>query len=309
MKLPDNKKAIYLITGCYGFIGKKMVDFLLYHGYKVIGLDIRDDGSICNENFHFIYFSFPDCLEKLNGVNVSTIYHFAWYGVSTSDKNDLDKQITNVSITLNLLKLAKFVKAKRIVIPGSISEFSRCKKPVKGTEKESPSDMYSATKVAIKKIATEYCKKNGLCLNWVLITSVFGTDRSDNNLLTYAIKSLLNNQVVETTKLEQIWDYIYIDDLINALYIIGKNGKKNVTYPIGSGRCEKLSFYVNFIAKTLDKEKYLLIGKKEYKNTFIDNSIVDISKLRRLGFRCGQSFEKNIIHVIDCYKELQNKDK
>lgn len=294
----------FLITGCYGFIGKKLTNHLLNLGYKVIGLDVFNDESIQNKNFTFYYFDFPNCFDILNDKKIYTIFHFSWCGVSTSDKNDLEKQIKNFEITFNVLQLAKITNTKRIVIPGSISEFSKCKNAVTGTEKDSPADMYAATKVGIRKISYEFCIKNNICLNWLLITSVYGGSRKDNNLLTQTICNLLNNKVVETTRLEQKWDYIYIDDLINALVIIGLKGRKNVIYPIGSGRVQNLSYYVNFIAKLLKKEHLLQIGKLEYKNKYVDNSIVNVSKIQKLGFKCHKPFEENIIEVIDYYKEV-----
>lgn len=293
---------VFVVIGCYGFIGLKMCRFLLEQKHKVYGIDVNDKKQIFDENFEFIHFDLVEMLKKVKNTKIDVVYHLAWNGVSTTDKNDLEKQITNLSITLTVLQFVKTIGVKKLVIPGSVSEFSKCKKGVTGKEKDSPADYYAATKVCVRKIAQQFCKRNDISLNWALVTSVYGGERVDNNLLTYTIKNLLMNEQVLTTKLEQKWDYIYIDDLIFALYLIGIKGRKNIIYPIGSGRVEKLSFYVEYIASFLEKSNLLKLGALDYKNNYIDNSIVDITKLNNLGFTCKKEFEENIEDVISFYK-------
>ena len=298
----------FLVTGCYGFIGSKMCSFLLNRGENVVGVDIINKNEIKHDKFLFLPFESIIKGDPLL-TDIDVIYHFAWCGVSSQFKNDLSKQISNLTIAYNILELARVAKVSRIVIPGSISEFSRSHSPVKGIEKSTPSDLYAATKTAVRIISEKFCRINNISLNWALITSVYGGQRNDDNLLTYTICNLLKNEKVTTTKLEQLWDYIFIDDLVFALWLIGTKGSKNAVYPIGTGRIEPLSYYVRFIAKTLGKENLLEIGKIQYKNKYVDNSIVDVSKLRKLGFYCKNSFEDNILSVIDYYRKVISIDK
>ena len=285
-----------------------MCEYLINHNHIVFGMDINNSYLIDDDNFEFIHFDFKSAEKMLKNKSIDIIYHFAWCGVSSIDKNNPEKQLANISLTYGVLKLAKEIGAKKIIIPGSISEFSRCKKAITGLEKDSPSDLYAATKVSIRKIAFQFCKIHEIGLNWALITSVYGGDRIDGNLLTYTINNLLDNRQVLTTRLEQLWDYIYIDDLIECLYLIGLRGKKNAIYPIGSGRIEQLSFYVGYIADYLAKRDLLKIGALPYKNKYIDNSIVNTLKIQRLGFSCKKTFEENIIDVISFIKKTRNNE-
>lgn len=78
----------------------------------------------------------------------------------------------------------------------------------------------------IRKIAYQFCLKNNIDLNWLLITSVYSEERKDANLITTCIQSLKEGRTFECTKLEQQWDYLHIDDLIQAMYLVGrKRGK------------------------------------------------------------------------------------
>ncbi|MCR4660958.1 MAG: NAD(P)-dependent oxidoreductase [Clostridia bacterium] len=294
-----------IITGCNGFIGQKLTEYLLAKDITVIGMDIVKSKNNYN-NFIFFELDFKqDFVRSLEKYKIDVVYHLAWCGVSTIDKNNPDKQFVNISLTYKVLELANFLKIKKIVIPGSMSEFSRYNSPVTGYEADSPADLYAATKVAIRKISYQYCLSNDLDLNWMLITSVYGPGRSDSNLIVSCINKILNNEVVETTKLEQKWDYIYIDDLINAFYLIGLKGKKNKIYPVGSNSVFALHDYVKIIFELMDYRNYDGIGKLPYKNNYIDNSIPNVNILiEDTGFKPKCSFKFGINKVIE---ELRGK--
>ncbi len=301
-----------LIIGCNGFIGRQLCNELIKKNIVVIGIDISNEANSDIKD-SLIYLNLNDFYKTMetdspvlpNLLNADVAYHLAWCGVSTTDKNNYQKQFSNFEITYKVLLCLRNIKVKKVIIPGSVSEYSHCLNKVTGYEIPSPSDLYAATKVSIHTIARQFCDANDIDLNWLLITSVYGPSRNDNNLLTYTIRSLLCNKNVECTKLEQDWDYIYIDDLISALYLIGEKGEKNVIYPIGSGENHKLSYYVFMIANLLKKDNLLFVGALPYKNKYIDNSIVDISALRKIGFKPNTSFKDGIKRVIDQFSNVK----
>lgn len=289
-----------IITGCNGFIGKMLSEMLLKKNIQIIGLDISEKSLInCDK---FIYFKLDFCSElfkNLSKYQIDVLYHLAWCGVSTIDKNDPEKQFVNIELTYNVLTMAHRLKVKKVIIPGSMSEFSKSNIPVTGYELDSPSDLYSAVKVAIRKISYQFCESHSISLNWLLITSVYGLERKDSNLITNLIDNLLDNKEIKTTKLEQKWDYIFIDDLITALWLIGEKGKENRIYPVGSGVIHPLSYYVSFIGEKIKKIDLIKIGALNYKNNFLDNSIPDITALEQIGFSCQHQFEEEIPKIID----------
>lgn len=57
-----------------------------------------------------------------------------------------------------------------------------------------------------------------------------------NTLISYLINNFLNNEEVNLTNCEQMWDYLYGDDAGEALYLIGLKGRKNEIYNIASGK-------------------------------------------------------------------------
>ena len=64
---------------------------------------------------------------------------------------------------------------------------------------------------------------------------------------------MLNNESPLLTKLEQMWDYVHIDDVVDALCLIGKLGKAGAIYTVGHGDNRQLKNYIE-IEKTFEKQ-------------------------------------------------------
>ena len=130
----------------------------------------------------------------------------------------------NVMFGLKVMEFANHHNIERVIVPGSAAEVSCGDGVITGKETPAPSDMYSSAKVATRYVCQTYARKHDIDLIWTLITSIYGPGRNDNNLISYVIQSLLKGEIPSTTGLEQEWDYLYIDDLINALVLLGERG-------------------------------------------------------------------------------------
>lgn len=298
-----------LITGANGFVGSHLTRLFCELKIKVYALvQCNTDYEIINnlENVDILEFDLGNVLEIKDRLpqDIDVLYHLAWVGVSTTVKNNDDLQLKNIDYSLNVLKLAKALNVMKIICPGSISEYAYNKSAVTGNDVPSPADFYSAAKVATHYVCDIYARQNNLDFNWVLIPSIYGPGREDSNLITYAIKSFLKGERPSFTKLEQKWDYIYIDDLMEALYCVGKKGKENTVYPIGSGANHQLSYYVTAIRDAIDETLPMGIGDLPYKTNQIDNSVVDISTIQQdTGFYPKYTFEQGILKTINYFKD------
>jgi len=285
-----------VVIGCNGYLGKKIVlHFLKQNQCHIYGLDLKPS-KLNHPNFTFILANKLENI-KLN-CKVNVLYQTAWCGVDTEYKNNCTIQNKNISTNKSILKFVKNNGMDKIIYFGSMSEFSGYSNKIKGNEQRRPSDVYSATKSKIFETTSLFCKKNSIKLIYLLITSIFSKDRKTNNLIYYAINRLKQSKPIRCTKLEQKWDYIYIDDLIRVIVLITENINKSDIIPIGSGEVHTLKFYVMTIAKILGKTNLVKIGALPYKNNFIDNSLPNIIKIKKLGFRPEHKFNYYIKSMI-----------
>ena len=115
-----------LVTGCAGFIGSHLVDKLLEHGYKVIGIDCFTDyypmeikkknisNALNHTNFEFIE---EDILEMDKFPEVDCVFHLAAQaGVRASWGKSFEIYTrNNVEATQKLLEFYKDRPIKKFV--------------------------------------------------------------------------------------------------------------------------------------------------------------------------------------------------
>lgn len=289
-----------IITGANGYIGSHLAKHLSQNNQVIALVDDRFDYRFLEntKNVDCVEFRL-ESLDELSSDarfdNADMLYHLAWTGVNAKNREDVKTQLENINYCIDILQFCESHGISRALMPGSAAELSCGNYVITGEESPAPSDMmYSATKVACRYLCQTYSDKLGIELIWPLITSIYGPGRDDNNLLSYAIKSFLKGEKPSFTGLEQEWDYLYIDDLIHALELLGDYGKKGI-YPIASGNHKKLKEYVEIIRDAINPNLPMWIGELPYKKKKIDNQVFDISKLQSdTGFQPQYDFEKGI---------------
>ena len=235
------------------------------------------------------------------------MYNMVWAGMNPALRNDVETQVANLLYNVRVIEMMENHQIKKLIIPGSAAQYACSGRIIDGVGECAPSDLYSAAKASVFDYCKVLCKQKGIELVWTLITSIYGPGRDDNNLISYAIKSLLHGERPSFTGLEQQWDYLYIDDLMKALYLLGEKGIGGKVYPIGSGEHRQMREYVQIIRDSINPELPLGIGDKPYKNPVIDNQIMDISELvKDTGFEADWAFDKGIKETIEWFKKQKN---
>ncbi len=132
------KKLQWLVTGCAGFIGSHLVEFLLNHGQQVVGLDNFSTGKRDNLNLiqsalsedswkNFSFFEgdirdFELCLKCCKGIDV-VLHQAALGSVPRSIEDPLTTNEVNVNGFLNILRASQQSGVRRIVFASSSSVY------------------------------------------------------------------------------------------------------------------------------------------------------------------------------------------
>lgn len=298
-----------LVTGATGFIGQALVVGLIERGVRVTALVHSRNGLAQRPGLTIVEGTLPcgpELAEVVQGGPYDVLYHLAWQGVSTTKKNNPAIQISNIQLCVSAMWLARETCCKRVVFTGSISEYAYADGPVSGSEPPSPCDLYAAAKASAHLFCSVLSQQQGTPINWLLVPSVYGPGRTDNNLISYAIRTLLAGEKPSFTKLEQKWNYLYIDDLVESLYLTGEKGKPGRTYATG-GEEYPLREYVEILRNQINPALPLGIGEYPYKLGNIDNSEVDIAKFHAdTGYVPQVSFEQGIKKTISFFADLNN---
>lgn len=299
-----------IVTGADGFIGSHFLKFLNDINIPVIALVMKDSKNIRSisslKNTTIMEFDLKDYRERnfpLPSNSGAAFYHLAWSGVSPESRSSVEKQLINLELSLNALKLAKQVHAERFITLGSTMEYLYAGKSINDKALPTPQNAYGATKLAVRYICQEFAKQEGIPFIYAVATGVYGIGRLDNNVITYTALKLLHKERPSLTRLEQLWDYIHINDLVEALYLIGEKGHPGAFYAIGHGDNCPLSQYIQVIHNLIDPKLPLGIGDIPYTTQQLPSSCVDLTSLQcDTGFKPKVSFEKGAKELIDYLK-------
>ena len=306
----SGKMERVLLSGATGFIGRNLYRRLVDSGIEVVSIGRTDPKLEGVEHIEcdFASSSQEDLPRDLrNGsMRFDVFYHTAWVGVNGADKKDLELQSKNSRGTELAMRIASLTKSKIITL-GSASEFSASGETIESCMEPAPLDPYGLSKVWSRSMERSLAKVLDVYLVQTVVGSIYGPGRGSGDALSYALNNLIKGN---TPKLdsngEQTWQFLYIDDLIEALYYLGERGVPGKNYPISSGDSRKLSEFLKVAKSSLTKNSGLdiLYGDKFGGSLEIDSSSIKVDT----GWEASTTFEDGSKKLTE-YLEFLNTGK
>lgn len=293
-----------IITGANGFIGSSLVKKFYDNGDEVFSIvkdekenieNIKDYSQIFYNNFN----NLEALYDSLKSDKECVFYHFAWIGVNGSLKADYNSQIKNIKMACDCANLASKLNCKRFLIAGTVAE--NAVDSFKNLEHLNGGLMYSVSKKSTHMFIEMYCKNIGLPFVWMQYSNIYGPSNKTGNLVSYTLTQLLNDKEATFGPASQPYDFIFINDLIDASYKLSIAKKLNHSeYFIGSGKPRILKDYLIYIGKVMNKEQLIKINVREDDGIKYNLDMFDISKLvKDIGNFISMDFEKAIEFTIE----------
>lgn len=238
--------AIILITGGTGFIGSNLVH-KLNNTDNEIHLLIRKSSNLWRIkniykklNLHITDISNKPKLKKIiQKINPEIIFHCAAYGVKSSENNYSKLINYNINGTVNLFSsLEHQNNIKKIVNLGSVFEYGLNIKPKQYSETDfiNPITPYGICKSSQTNFANYFVKVKNLPITTLRLFNAYGMYEGTNRLIPDIMLSLLNKKKMTISSFSSVRDFIFIDDVINALIKASKkSGIDGEIFNIGCG--------------------------------------------------------------------------
>lgn len=236
------QKRRILITGVNGFLGKALWQYLkrYYPGLRVYGL-VRDPGPH-DRNFFICDLKHKNRIEPiLTAIEPDYVFHCA--GGRMAKRKELWE--ANVLTTKCLLEAIQKMKSARprIVIPGSAAEYGRMpsrRRLLRESDPSRPLTAYGVMKLKQTKLGLTYVR-SGLDVVVARIFNIMG-EGTPSSLVTGSfaeqiamIQQGATNRIIHTNSLEGKRDFLDIEDVCRALWVVAKYGQKGEIYNICSG--------------------------------------------------------------------------
>ena len=318
-----------LVTGGCGFIGSNYINSLLksnrFNGDTfdyVINIDKLDYcssennvDSNCGTLNKYIFVKGSICdKELLEGLfkkyNIEYIVHFAAQThVDNSFDNSISYTIDNILGTHQLIEccrlygdIKRFVHMSTDEVYGELS--ITCDNSIE-TSLLNPTNPYAATKAGAEFIIRSYHYSYGMPIVIIRCNNVYGARQYPEKIIPKFITLLKENKKlpIHGSGLTRR-NFIYIDDVIDAINIIAAEGENNNVYNIGSDDeynvIEIATILLNHIKGCDEKiEDWIEYTKDRNFNDF--RYAIDTQKLNNIGWKKTINFNEGLKRTIEWY--------
>jgi nucleoside-diphosphate-sugar epimerase len=276
------------IFGSTGFIGSKFCALYPNIIYKID----REDYTPKSNNILYLISTIDNYNIHQNlHVDIDTNLSTLMSVLENIDRNDKDLVFNFVS--------SWFVYGKNEITPFN-EEKSFC----------NPTGFYSITKRCAEQMIISFCETFDIKYRIFRLANVLG--EGDNkiskkkNALQFLIKEVVENNDVELyNNGSAIRDYMYVDDVCDAIKHCMDNAPVNEIINIGNGKPYVLrDIILKTIEKTSSTSNIINIKPTHFHDVVqVEHSYLDINKLQSYGFKNQYDIDQIIDKLIKLYKK------
>lgn len=298
-----------IVTGANGFVGSALVKKLVEKNIEVLAIDVAFNPSRLEDNSKItkLELSIENIKDLKNRINTTydVFYHFAWLGSAGPLRCDENVQVRNAMWTVDCLRTAHEIGCKKFICAGTIMEYEVHAAMYAQGSKPGAAYIYGVGKVLAHELCKPIANQIGIDLIWTYITNAYGVGEKSPRFINTTLRKIIHNEPLEFTAGTQNYDFVYIDDVANAFYLIGLHGKANKGYMIGSGNARPLKEFIIEMCNANAKDNKPLFGNVPFTGVNVDINTFDISDLvHDCGFEPTVSFAEGTRRTIEWLKEV-----
>ena len=253
-------KLNLLVVGGTGFIGYHVILAAKKKGLNITSLSIhRPKKKRYVKNVKYITANIANFeeLKKKVKTNFNYVVNLGGYGRHDDFAKGGGEIFKNHFLgVVNLTKIFSKKKIKKFIQIGSSEEYGKTKAPQSENLEGYPTSPYALAKLASTKYLQILYKKEKFPSTILRLFLVYGPHQDENRALPQIIKGCLKNKKFPTTKGNQIRDFCYIDDVVDAIFLTMFSKTSNgEIINIGSGETFKIKNVIEKVRQIIGKGK------------------------------------------------------
>ena len=292
------------LTGSTGFIGKKLLRYLVGKGCEIIdygrnadafGSEFKGSQSIVGD------LSNGELLSQVDWDNVDVIIHLAAAGVKASNRVWYDCIHANVIGLQQLLNAVETVSSPPLLFfPTSFYQNYLENHPAL------QNNPYIVTKASASRLVQLWAKRHPASrVVFATLFQVYGPGDDPGNIVTYTIQQLKGGKKALLGSGSSKRDWVYVDDLIEGIWesielsLQKSQTSFSQTYDLGRGEVLSIRQIVEKIATLCHADRSLL--EFDPSRDRGDSQIEACAKEKVPGWRFHYSIEEGLLECIDAY--------
>jgi nucleoside-diphosphate-sugar epimerase len=300
-----------LVTGATGFIGSYLTERLVKAGEEVAIL-IRPGSDIWRikdvlpnvTQIEGDLLTLSENESTIRQFNPDTVFHLAWYGVSNRYRNDYQQVERNLHSSLALFRLASRIGCRTWIGLGSQAEYGPQNKICDEDTDTNPTTWYGVAKISVYLLVRKLAAEDRARFVWLRLFSAYGPKDNSEWMIPYLIRTLLRGEKPSLTLGEQRWDYLYVEDAVEAIYQTALSKQSQGVYNLGSGEAHTIRNIVEHIRDLIDPALPLGFGEIPYLEDQVIHLQANITKLTEaIGWKPLTPFDVGLKQTVEWYRQ------
>lgn len=265
---------------------------------------------------------YPEQSIKISRNDYSSKSSEILYFISTIDNYNIHQDLhvdvdTNLSVLMSMLEnidredpnlVINFVSSWFVYGKNSEMPFKE------DTSYCNPTGFYSITKRCAEQMLISFCETFNIKYRIFRLANVLGEQDQKISRKKNAVQFLIKQAVHGEELLlynggNAIRDYIYVDDVCDAIKHCIDNAPVDEIINIGMGEPSKLVDVINKAMEEADsKSKVTVIKPPHFHDVVqVEHSYLDVSKLKSYGYSCKYTIDEIVTKLINYYKQQNNE--
>lgn len=295
----DLKDKKILVVGGNGYLGTFLVKVLQEIEANVFVMSRNCETT--DFQFKVDITNFDETYKVIQKIQPDIVYHLAANITRNRDFAVYEKMASvNIQGTLNILKSLENIDA-HFIFTSSSEIYGNNESPLNENQIPKPVSPYSLTKMSAEMLVKTFSENHNKKFTNLRVFNFYGENMPEEFFIPQMILSLKRGEDFLMTKGEQVRDFLYVGDVVEALILTAKNTDSySKTMNVCSGKGTQLSQLASAVNKTMNTKAKIILGAIPYRNNEVWEMIGDNSKIKNsIGFEPKVSIDEGIEIVIN----------
>jgi UDP-glucose 4-epimerase len=299
-----------LLTGAGGFVGSHLLRRFLRDGEHAVAVVLRPGrahpriGELL-DNVEVIPGDLAHAetlAEPVHRFAPEIVVHAAWAVPTAKNRNSIE-HAEHVHYTINLINLAHAAGAGHFVGIGSQAEYGVAADRHQTQAAGQPTTLYGTAKLCAGMLAENVCAAIGMRFAWLRLFSAYGPGEDPTWLIPAMCAKFMATEKPATTTGEQRYDYLYIDDVAEAVHRVAIQAQAIGFFDLGSGRGVAVREVIERVRDLINPTLPISFGEVPYAPDQVMRMEANIDRLRNsTGWQPQIDLDTGLRRAVDWFR-------